>query len=315
MTRLKDGVMINLVAYVSKCKTWEHKLSNRNTMQRYIQQCPACGNYVEGREMRGIVRQMVHEGPGAVVEWVPVGGRLIWKGTKEVAKLLLRTNMDRWGDELERMLYKDIQVEYRCPNPACGRAWKETHQLSESEYRQWIDDVIKSAKSMVGRQDAGTKMPAEANRTKEDKPISIGEQRMGEPMRLQVPYSVVTDFVRERYQQEVTLRYVNESTVAVGKEVRMIISKNVSVNISVIQITGSDVTLGYEAGMGIDLIIKGVLTWFKDSFDGQADVLSDNKIQVHLDKIPQLEKVLKQIVLQGINFEEQYINVLFQITY
>ena len=134
-------------------------------------------------------------------------------------------------------------------------------------------------------------------------------------MRLQVPYSVVTDFVRERYQQEVTLRYVNESTVAMGKEVRMIISKNVSVNISVIQITGSDVTLGYEAGMGIDLIIKGVLTWFKDSFDGQADVLSDNKIQVHLDKIPQLENVLKQIVLKGINFEEQYINVLFQITY
>jgi hypothetical protein len=213
------------------------------------------------------------------------------------------------------MLYKDIQVEYRCPNPACGRAWKETHQLSESEYRQWIDDVIKSAKSMVGRQDAGTKMPAEANRTKEDKPISIGEQRMGEPMRLQVPYSVVTDFVRERYQQEVTLRYVNESTVAVSKEVKMIISKNVAVNISVLQITGSDVTLGYEAGMGIDLIIKGVLTWFKDSFDGQADVLSDNKIQVHLDKIPQLENVLKQIVLQDINFEEQYINVLFQITY
>lgn len=72
-------------------------------MQRYIQQRPACGNYVEGREMRGIVRQMVHDGPGAVVEWVPVGGRLIWKGTKEVAKLLLRTNMDRWGDELESM--------------------------------------------------------------------------------------------------------------------------------------------------------------------------------------------------------------------
>ena len=134
-------------------------------------------------------------------------------------------------------------------------------------------------------------------------------------MRLQVPYSVVTDFVRERYQQEVTLRYVNESTVAVSKEVKMIISKNVAVNISVLQITGSDVTLGYEAGMGIDLIIKGVLTWFKDSFDGQADVLSDNKILVHLDKIPQMKKVLKQIVLQGINFEEQYINVLFQPAY
>jgi hypothetical protein len=73
--------------------------------------------------------------------------------------------------------------------------------------------------------------------------------------------------------------------------------------------------LTYEACMGIDLIIKGVLTWFKDSFDGQADVLSDNKIPVHLDKIPQLEKVLKQIVLQDINFEERYINVLFQPAY
>lgn len=285
------------------------------TKERYVKQCPACGNYVDGREMREIVRQMVHDGPGAVVEWVPVGGRLIWKGTKEVAKLLLRTNMDRWGDELERMLYKDIRVEYRCPNPACGRAWKETHQLSESEYRQWIDGVIKSAKSMMGGEDAGMKMPAEANRTKEYKLIKTERKTTGETIRLQVPYSVVANFVRERYQQEVTLRYVNESTVAVSKEVKMIISKNVTVNISVLQITGSDVTLGYEAGMGIDLIIKGVLTWFKDSFDGQADVLSDNKILVHLDKIPQMKKVLKQIVLQGINFEEQYINVLFQPAY
>lgn len=95
--------------------------------------------------MRGIVRQMVHDGPDAVVEWVPVGGRLIWKGTKEVAKLLLKTNMDRWGDELERMLYKDIQVEYRCPNPACGRAWKETHQLSQlveqaKKYHRFVNE-------------------------------------------------------------------------------------------------------------------------------------------------------------------------------
>jgi hypothetical protein len=71
--------------------------------------------------------------------------------------------------------------------------------------------------------------------------------------------------------------------------------------------------LSYQAGMFIDPIIKSALCWFKNTFSGQADILNDRKIQVHLAKIPQLKNVLKQVALQDINFDEGYISILFRL--
>lgn len=86
--------------------------------QRYIKDCSNCSNVVEGKVKRGLIRGTLHDGPAAVVDLIPVGGKLIWKGTKEVVKILLRTDMDKWGDEVEKWVYKDIEVEYHCPK--CG---------------------------------------------------------------------------------------------------------------------------------------------------------------------------------------------------
>lgn len=51
--------------------------------------------------------------------------------------------MEQWGDNLEKMLYEDIQVKYRCPK--CGREWTEKHRLSQlveqaKEYHRFIND-------------------------------------------------------------------------------------------------------------------------------------------------------------------------------
>lgn len=86
---------------------------------KYIQECSNCSNVVVGREKRGIIRDALHGGPGTAVEFIPVGGKLIWKASKEIVLRLLRTDMEKWGDELEKWIYKDIQVEYECPK--CGK--------------------------------------------------------------------------------------------------------------------------------------------------------------------------------------------------
>ena len=69
--------------------------------QKYIQECTNCGNVVVGREKRGFIRDALHGGPGTAVEFIPVGGKLIWKASKEIVLRLLRTDMEKWGDELE----------------------------------------------------------------------------------------------------------------------------------------------------------------------------------------------------------------------
>ncbi len=115
--------------------------------QRYIQECTNCGNFVVGKEKRGFLRDALRGGPGTAVEFIPVGGKLIWKASKEIVLCLLRTDMEKWGDELEKWIYKDIQVEYECPK--CGKTWTETHPLSESEYKQMIADYITKVKDLA----------------------------------------------------------------------------------------------------------------------------------------------------------------------
>ena len=276
------------------------------TKKSYIQQCPACANYVEGKEMRGFVRQMVHDGPETIVEWIPVGGKLIWKGTKEVVRLLMKTNMEQWGVELEKLLYKDIQVVYCCPK--CGKEWTENHELSRSEYRQLIADVTESAKNLVYKKNTSEKGIVN------DESISKSIETIDGSLRLQIPYSAVENLIKGRHKLDLKLQYVNEDTMAVSVVVKKyMLKKNVMASASVIQVTGNNITLGYQVGIGIDWIIKIALSWFKNTSSGQVDILSNNKIKVHLSKIPQLKNVLKQIALQGIKFEEGYINILFRL--
>ena len=130
---------------------------NQNMYKKYIQECKNCGNVVVGREKRGFIRDALHGGPGTAVEFIPVGGKLIWKASKEIVLRLLRTDMEKWGDELEKWIYKDIQVEYECPK--CGKTWTETHPLSESDYKQMIADYVSKVKDLATLNKKETKKP------------------------------------------------------------------------------------------------------------------------------------------------------------
>ena len=270
--------------------------------QRYIQECTNCGNVVVGREKRGLVRDALHGGPGTAVEFIPVGGKLIWKASKENVLRLLRTDMEKWGDELEKWIYKDIQVEYECPK--CGKTWTETHPLSESDYKQMIADYITKVKDL-----------ATLNKS-ESKKLDIGKRMMvtnhqesiGMNMKLQIPYNELETFVLKKYDQQVKLGFANENTISITKKV---VIKDATVNLSIEKITGNDIILSYQAGFGIEWIIKGALMWFKESISGFVDELEDNKLLLHLDRIEQLNTILEKIEIKAINFDDLNANVAF----
>lgn len=271
--------------------------------QKYIQECANCGNVVVGREKRGFIRDALHGGPGTAVEFIPVGGKLIWKASKEIVLRLLRTDMEKWGDELEKWIYKDIQVEYECPK--CGKTWTETHPLSESDYKQMIADYITKVK------DLATLNKSETKKTDTGKNIMVmnHQELIGMNMKLQIPYNELEAFLMKKYNQEVKLGVVDEKTMSVTKKV---VIKDATINISVDQVAGNDITLSYQAGFGIEWIIKGALMWFKESIKDFVEELEDNKLLIHLDKIEQLDNALEKIELQAIGFDEANANVAFK---
>ena len=272
--------------------------------QRYIQECTNCGNVVVGREKRGFIRDALHGGPGTAVEFIPVGGKLIWKASKEIVLRLLRTDMEKWGDELEKWIYKDIQVEYECPK--CGKTWTETHPLSESDYKKMIADYVSKVKDL-----------ATLNKS-ENKKLNIGKRMMvmnhqesiGMNMKLQIPYKELETFVMKKYNQEVKLGFVDEKTISVTKKV---VIKDATINISVNQIVGNDISLSYQAGFGIEWIIKGALMWFKESIKDFVEELEDNKLLIHLDKIDQISSMLDKIEILDITFDKVNANVALKV--
>ena len=271
---------------------------------KYIQECTNCGNVVVGREKRGFIRDALHGGPGTAVEFIPVGGKLIWKASKEIVLRLLRTDMEKWGDELEKWIYKDIQVEYECPK--CGKTWTETHPLSESDYKQMIADYVTKVK------DLATLNKSETKKLDIDKRSMVmnDQDSIGMNMNLQIPYKEQEAFLMKKYNQEVKLGFVDEKTLSVTKKV---VIKDATVNVSVDKIAGNDILLSYQAGFGIEWIIKGALMWFKESIKDFIEEQEENKLLIHLDKIDQIGGLLDKIEILEITFDEVNANVAFKV--
>ena len=272
--------------------------------QKYIQECTNCGNVVVGREKRGLIRDALHGGPGTAVEFIPVGGKLIWKASKEIVLRLLRTDMEKWGDELEKWIYKDIQVEYECPK--CGKTWTETHPLSESDYKQMIADYVTKVKDLATLNKSENKKPTISKRMM----VMNHQESIGMNMNLQIPYKELEAFLMKKYNQEVKLGFVDEKTISVTKKV---VIKDATINISVNQVAGNDISLSYQAGFGIEWIIKGALMWFKESIKDFVEELEDNKLLIHLDKIDQIDAMMDRIEILDITFDKVNANVSFKV--
>ena len=129
-------------------------------------------------------------------------------------------------------------------------------------------------------------------------------------MNIQIPYNELSGFVRDRFNQNLVMNFVDEKTISIGKEIRVaMLSKLVSVNLTVKQVSGNDVTLVYNGGMGLDLLVKAALKYFKEKMGGLVEELDGNTLVVHLQKIEQLKDALKTVALGGLSFDKTNANV------
>ena len=133
-------------------------------------------------------------------------------------------------------------------------------------------------------------------------------------MNIQIPYNELSGFVRDRFNQNLVMNFVDEKTISIGKEIRVaMLSKLVSVNLTVKQVAGNDVTLVYNGGMGLDLLVKAALKYFKEKMGGLVEELDGNTLVVHLQKIEQLKDALKKVALGGLSFDRANANVQVQM--
>jgi hypothetical protein len=152
----------------------------------------------------------------------------------------------------------------------------------------------------------------------ENKKLNIGKRMMvmnhqeliGMNMKLQIPYNELEVFLVKKYNHQVKLGFVDEKTISVKKKVLI---KDTTINISVDQVAGNEISLSYQAGFGIEWIIKGALMWFKESIKEFVEELKENKLLIHLDKIDQIGGMLDKIEILDVTFDEVNANIALKV--
>ena len=115
---------------------------------KYKEQCPKCGGWVIGEPNRGFLRGLVHDAPTMAIDNIP-GGGIVGKAIKESGMRLFKKDIGTVNDNVEKLFYKDISLEFKCPNPECEHTWGKTYKLEESEYKDFITEWTEKAKDLM----------------------------------------------------------------------------------------------------------------------------------------------------------------------
>ena len=111
------------------------------------------------------------------------------------------------------------------------------------------------------------------------------------------------------YHKKVELGYVNESTVSVSVPIKVLgFTKQISINLIVKKIEGTDLFLSYEGKMGIEMLVTPAVSFAKKLVPEKSDwieVLADNVIRLRLGDIDKLQKAFEQVELKSICFEQE----------
>lgn len=128
-------------------------------------------------------------------------------------------------------------------------------------------------------------------------------------MRFSVTYAELQEYVASHYHKNVNLGYVNESTVSLSVPIKVLgFTNQISINLIVKKIEGTDMFLSYEGKMGIEMLVTPAVSFAKELVPEKSDwieVLADNVIRLRLGDIDKLQKVFEKVELKSICFEQE----------
>ena len=128
-------------------------------------------------------------------------------------------------------------------------------------------------------------------------------------MKLSITYAELQEYVASHYHKNVNLGYVNESTVSVSVQIKVLgFTNQISINLIVKKIEGTDLFLSYEGKMGIEMLVTPAVSFAKKLGPEKSDwieVLADNVIRLRLGDIDKLKKAFEKVELKSICFEQE----------
>lgn len=116
-------------------------------------------------------------------------------------------------------------------------------------------------------------------------------------MKASISFPEIENLLTEKTQQTVAFAFVNDKTVKVSYPLNLgFIKKDISANLIIKELTGSDLLLQLDAGFGSDTMLTTVLGLLKGKVpEGLIEKRPDSHLLLHLGQIEQVQSVFEKV--------------------
>lgn len=116
-------------------------------------------------------------------------------------------------------------------------------------------------------------------------------------MKASISFPEIENLLTEKTQQTMAFAFVNDKTVKVSYPLNLgFIKKDISANLIIKELMGSDLLLQLDAGFGSDTMITTVLGLLKGKVpEGLIEKRPDSHLLLHLGQIEQVQSVFEKV--------------------
>ena len=116
-------------------------------------------------------------------------------------------------------------------------------------------------------------------------------------MKASISFPELQNLIAEKAKQQIGLSFVDGKTLRVTYPLNLgIIKKDISANLLIKELTGSDLLLQLDAGLGSDTMLTTVLSLLKDKLpEGLIEKRPESQLLIHLGQIENVKTVFEKV--------------------
>ena len=116
-------------------------------------------------------------------------------------------------------------------------------------------------------------------------------------MKASISFPELQNLIAEKAKQQITLAFVDAKTLRVTYPLNLgFIKKDISANLIIKELIGSDLLLQLDAGLGSDTMLATVLSLLKDKIPaGLIEKRPESQLLLHLGQIENVKSVFEKV--------------------
>ncbi len=116
-------------------------------------------------------------------------------------------------------------------------------------------------------------------------------------MKASISFPELQSLIAEKAKQQIALAFVDRKTMRVTYPLNLgFIKKDISANMIIKELVGSDLLVAVDAGLGTDTMVTTVLSLFKNKIpEGLIEKRPDSHLLIHLGQIEDVKTVFDKV--------------------